>query len=146
MCCVGEKKVSQSVLTIDTITEIWRDLKGFNFLTALTTHFSGNSMSSMVSGSGTPLVSGSSSTKPPARKARNPTQHNSIMHLSFDSHIYLTFTLRKPTKDDEWQLQPDHSQSVEQEWSHNASNITQSGTNRHSQVPKDIKTAFLLIY
>lgn len=38
-------------------------------------HLSGNSMSSMVSGRGTPLVSGSIKTKTPARKASRPA-HN----------------------------------------------------------------------
>lgn len=39
------------------------------------------------------------------------------------------------TKDDEWQLAPDGSQSVEQEGSYDAANIRQNGTNGHSQVP-----------
>ena len=42
---------------------------------------------------------------------------------------------QKPTKNDKWQLKPDESKSVEQEWRYDASNITQSGTHRHSQVP-----------
>lgn len=48
----------------------------------------------------------------------------------------------KPTEDDEWQLEPDDSESVEQEGSYNASNITQSGTNRHSQIPADTEQPF----
>lgn len=46
----------------------------------------------------------------------------------------------KPTEDDEWQLEPDDRQSVEQERSYDAANIAQSGTNGHSQVPTDRRT------
>lgn len=42
---------------------------------AVKSYLSGNSMSSMVSGSGTPLVSGSRRTKPPARNAKHPAEN-----------------------------------------------------------------------
>ncbi|TNN63954.1 hypothetical protein EYF80_025796 [Liparis tanakae] len=41
----------------------------------------------------------------------------------------------KPTEDDERQLHPDGRESVEQEGSDDASDVTQGGADRHAQVP-----------
>lgn len=41
----------------------------------------------------------------------------------------------QPTEDEEWQLQPDGGESVEQEGRHHASDVTQRGTDGHAQVP-----------
>lgn len=46
----------------------------------------------------------------------------------------------KPTKDDERQLQPDDRQSVEQEGSDDASNITKRGADRHAEIPTHKRT------
>lgn len=41
---------------------------------------------------------------------------------------------QRPTEDDEWQLQPDDGQPVEQEGTHKAADVAHRGANRHSQV------------
>lgn len=101
----------------------------------------GNSMSSMVSGRGMPLVSGSSSTKPPARKAREPAQESpNYPSCSWKARLLANVLRYEPTKDDEGQLQPDDCQPVEKEGSNHSTNVTQSGTDGHAQVPVQEKT------
>lgn len=98
LCLITERKVTETVSSIYSRED--RGIKTFNlgkktlvFVfsccmdSAVETHLSGNSMSSMVSGSGTPLVSGSSNTKPPARKAREPAHHSTRQSLLMISNI-----------------------------------------------------------
>lgn len=91
----------------------------------------------MVSGRGAPLVSGSSSTRPPAASAKAPgdPSENTLdcilncLAKSRWSHA------EKPTKDDEWQLHPDFGQPVEKERTHKATDVAQRGAHRHTKVP-----------